>query len=285
LHQPPDILLFLGRFHPLLVHLPIGMLAAVAALELLACLPRYKNVSASAGFLLAFAVPLAVVTAICGWLLSLAGGYDDTLLAWHKWLGTGTAVAAVVTAIFFQRGKVIAYRVSLFTTVGLLMAAGHFGGSLTHGSDYLTRYAPSLIKRWLGLTVAEKAAAANPTEALGQMPIFIGVIEPILSKKCVACHGPQKAKGDLRLDTFAAVQKGGKDGVVIVPGMSAQSLLIQRVLLPVSDDDHMPPDGKPALTAAEIAVLKWWINAGANETNTLDQLQPPPEIRAALSAK
>jgi uncharacterized membrane protein len=285
LHQPPDILLFLGRFHPLLVHLPIGMLAALAILELVARFPRCKNAAASAGFLLALAVPLAVVTAICGWLLSLAGGYDDTLLAWHKWLGTGTAVASVVTAFFFQRGKVITYHISLFITVGLLMVAGHLGGSLTHGSDYLIRYAPSLIKRWLGLTVAENVTAANSAVTLSQLPVFAGVVEPIFAKNCVACHGPQKAKGDLRLDTFAAVQKGGKDGSVIAPGMAMQSLLIQRVLLPVSDDDHMPPDGKPPLTAAEIAVLKWWIDAGANETNTLDQLQPPPEIRAALSAK
>lgn len=285
MYQPPDILLFFGRFHPLLVHLPIGILAALAALELFAGFPRFKNAASSAGLLLALAVPLALATAICGWLLSLAGGYDDDLLAWHKWLGTGTAVAAVVTAIFFQRGKIIAYRVSLFITVGLLMAAGHLGGSLTHGSDYLTRYAPSLVKKLLGLTVTETGMATNSTPAQGQWPVFIGVIEPILSKKCVACHGPQKAKGDLRLDTFAAVQKGGKDGVVIAPGMAMQSLLIQRVLLPVSDDDHMPPDGKPPLTAGEIAVLKWWIDAGANETNILDLLQQPPEIRAALSAK
>ena len=285
MHQPPDILLFLGRFHPLLVHLPIGMLAALAALELFAWFPRFKNAAKSAGFLLALAVPLAVATAICGWLLSLAGGYDDDLLAWHKWLGTSTAVAAVVTTIFFQCRKTVAYRVSLSLTVGLLMAAGHLGGSLTHGSDYLTRYAPSLVKKLLGLTVTETGMATNSTPAQGQWPVFIGVIEPILSKKCVACHGPQKAKGDLRLDTFAAVQKGGKDGVVIAPGMAMQSLLIQRVLLPVSDDDHMPPDGKSPLTAGEIAVLKWWIDAGANETNILDQLQPPPEIRAALSAK
>ena len=154
MHQPPEILLFIGRFHPLLVHLPIGMLVALAALEMFAWWPRFKNAAASAGFILVLAVPLALITAVCGWLLSLAGGYDDTLLAWHKWLGTVTAVAAVVTAGFFQRGKLFAYRVSLFITVSLLLAAGHLGGSLTHGSDYLTRYAPSPLKKLLGLSPA-----------------------------------------------------------------------------------------------------------------------------------
>lgn len=285
MHQPPDILLFIGRLHPLLVHLPIGMLAALATLEIAARIPRFKNAAASAGFMLALAAPLAVLTAVCGWLLSLAGGYDEKLLMWHKWLGTGTAIAAVVAAFFFLRGKLTAYRASLFAATGLLMVAGHLGGSLTHGSDYLTRYAPAPLKRLLGLAIAEKTLPAVSVDDLRQLPVFAGVIAPIFQTKCVSCHGPQKSKGDLRLDSFAAVKKGGKDGDVINPGNSAQSLLVQRVLIPVGDDDHMPPGGKPQLSAGEVAILKWWIDAGCRETNILNQLQPPPEIIAALSTR
>ncbi len=261
------------------------MLAALAALEIAARLPRFKNAAASAGFILALAAPLAVVTALCGWFLSLAGGYDDALLAWHKWLGTGTAVAAVVAAIFFQRGKIIAYRVSLFLTVALLMAAGHLGGSLTHGSDYLTRYAPEPIKKLLGISSLKKTAVNIPSADWRQRLIFTGVIEPVFENKCTSCHGAEKSKGGLRLDSFAAVLRGGKDDVAIKPGQSAQSLLIQRVLLPAGDDDRMPPDGKVPLTAAEVALLKWWIDAGAPETNLLGQLSPPAEIVAALPAR
>ena len=285
LHQPPDIFLFIGRFHPLLVHLPIGMLAALAALEIAARLPRFKNAAASAGFILALAAPLAAVTAICGWLLSLAGGYDENLLAWHKWLGTGTAVAAVVAAILFQRGKTTAYRASLFVAVTMLMVAGHLGGSLTHGSDYLTRYAPEPFKKLLGIAPAKKPAPPFSLDELRKLPVFTGVIEPIFENKCVGCHGALKSKGDFRLDSFAALQKGGKDDVAIKPGAAAQSPLVWRALLPVSEDDHMPPAGKPQLTAAEIALLKWWIDAGAPETNTLDRLRSPPEILAALSVR
>ena len=273
----------MGRLHPLLVHLPIGMLAALAALEIAARFPRFKNAAASAGFILALAAPLAVVTAACGWLLSLAGGYDETLLAWHKWLGTGTAVLAVVAAILFQRGKIAAYRASLFVAVGLLMVAGHLGGSLTHGGDYLTRYAPEPLKKLLGIAPAKKTAPPLSLDELRQLPVFTGVIEPIFEGKCVGCHGAQKSKGDFRLDSFPALLRGGKNDVAIKPGDSAQSPLLERALLPASDDDHMPPDGKPQLTAAEIALLKWWVDAGAPETNTLDALRPPPEILAALS--
>jgi uncharacterized membrane protein len=285
LHQPPDILLFLGRLHPLLVHLPIGMIVALASLEMAARLPRFKNAAASAGCILVLATPLAVVTAGCGWLLSLGGGYDDQLLAWHKWLGTGTAVGTVVAAVFFQRGKLNAYRASLAVTAMLLMAAGHLGGSLTHGSDYLTHYAPEPVKRMLGIPSAKKVSPPRSLAELQNLPVFAAVIEPLLENKCVRCHGPQKSKAGLRLDSLAALLAGSDDGAVLMPGDAAQSPMVRRLLLPVDHGDHMPPAGKPQLTAAEITVLQWWVAAGAPETNTLDQLAPPPEVIAALSAR
>lgn len=285
MHQPPDILLFLGRLHPLLVHLPIGMIVALASLEMAARLPRFKNAAASAGCILVLATPLAVVTAGCGWLLSLGGGYDDQLLAWHKWLGTGTAVGTVVAAVFFQRGKLNAYRASLAVTAMLLMAAGHLGGSLTHGSDYLTHYAPEPVKRMLGIPGAKKVSPPRSLAELQNLPVFAAVIEPLLANKCGQCHGPQKSKAGLRLDSLAAVLAGSDDGAVLTPGDAAQSPLVRRLLLPADHDDHMPPAGKPQLTAAEITVLQWWVAAGAPETNTLDQLAPPPEVLAALSAR
>ncbi len=269
----------------LLVHLPIGMIVVLAALEIAACFARFKNAAVSVGYILALAAPLAVVSAICGWLLSLGGGYDENLLAWHKWLGISTAAMILVAAIFFLRRKLIAYRVTLFAAVGLLMAAGHLGGSLTHGSDYLTQYAPGPLKKLFGLDAAKKSPAlVAPADPLSA-PIFAGIIEPIFQSKCVSCHGPAKAKGGLRLDSFATVQKGSEDGLVLKPGQSAQSPLVQRVLLPADTDDHMPPAGKPQLTAAEIALLKWWIDAGAPETNTLGQFQPASEIPTLPSAK
>jgi uncharacterized membrane protein len=285
LHQPPEIFLFLGRLHPLLVHLPIGMLVALASLELAALLPRFKNANASAGFILALAAPLAVMTAICGWLLSLGGGYDAQLLAWHKWLGTATAVGSVVAAILFWRGKILTYRVSLFATAGVLMAAGHLGGSLTHGSDYLTQYAPAPVKKLLGISVAKKTSVPVSLDELRKLPVFAGVIAPLLENKCIHCHGADKSKAGLRLDSFAALLDGSDDGAVLKPGDAAQSVLIQRLLLPADSDDHMPPSGKPQLTAGEIALLKWWVNAGAPETNTLDSLAPPPEVLAILSGR
>lgn len=269
----------------LFVHLPIGMITVLAALEIAVRFSRFKTAAASAGYILALAAPLAVVTAICGWFLSLGGGYDANLLAWHKWLGISTAVMTVVAAVFFQRRKIIAYRATLFVAVGLLMVAGHLGGSLTHGSDYLTQYAPTPLKKLLGLSTAKKSSTPMAVADPLSLPIFAGVIEPIFQSKCVSCHGAAKSKGGLRLDSFAAVQKGSEDGFVLKPGQSAQSPLVQRVLLPADSDDHMPPVGKPQLTVAEIVLLKWWVDAGAPETNTLGQLQPVSEISAIPATK
>ena len=267
----------------MLVHLPIGMLVALAVLEFAAWFPRFKNANASAGFILALATPLAVVTAICGWLLSLGGGYDDNLLAWHKWLGTGTAAGCVLAAFLFFRGKLNAYRVSLFVTVALLSVTGHLGGSLTHGSDYLTRYAPWPLKQMLGGADEKKSAGAVSVKDPQALPVFAGVIAPIFENKCVSCHGSAKSKGGLRLDSFAALMKGGEDGIVLKPGDAAHSPVLQRALLPADDDDHMPPHGKPQLTAGETALLKWWIDAGAAESKTVAELQPPADILQIIS--
>ena len=275
MHNYPDFLIFFARFHPLLVHLPIGMLVALAMLEVAAWLPRFKNANASAGYLIALAAPLAVAAAACGWLLSHAGGYDARLLAWHEWLGISTAIGSVLSAILFWKKYFNAYRLVLLATTAVLMVAGHLGGSLTHGSDYLGRYAPGPLKWLLGANAEKPAVAAKD---LTSAPVFDGVIAPILESRCVECHGPAKSKADLRLDSFAGLMKGGEDGVIVKAGDAAQSPLTQRVLLPKDDDDHMPPVGKPQLTADQITLLKWWIEAGAPEQKRLNELQPPAEI-------
>lgn len=277
--MPSDILLFAGRFHPLLVHLPIGMIVALAVLEVAAWLPRFRHANASAGFLIALAAPLAVVTALSGWLLSLAGGYDADLLAWHKWLGFAVAIGSVTAAVLFWKRKLNSYRCVLFLTVAVLMVVGHLGGSLTHGSDYLGKYAPGPLKKFLGASVTGAASF----EDIHTAPVFAAVIAPILEARCVECHGAAKAKAGLRLDSFAALMAGSENGAVVTPGDPAKSPLVQMVRLPVDADDHMPPVGKPQLTAGQIAVLEWWVGAGAPETNTVTELQPPPEVYQAMT--
>src|SRR3989442_4635609 len=87
-------------------------------------------------------MPLAFFTALCGWLLSLGGSYGDRLLQWHKWTGIGTAATCALAGLFYWLDLKRLYRVCLFSTMIVFVVAGHFGGSLTHCSDYLVRYPP-----------------------------------------------------------------------------------------------------------------------------------------------
>jgi hypothetical protein len=99
-------------------------------------------------------------------------------------------------------------------------------------------------------------------------------VKPILSRKCVACHGALKAKSGLRLDTAARLRAGGDRGPAIESGKSSDSLLIEAVT--GSDDLRMPPagDGEP-LSGEQISQLTAWIDAGAIAPDETD----PPDPR------
>ena len=92
-------------------------------------------------------------------------------------------------------------------------------------------------------------------------------IKPIVDKSCVSCHGPEKSKGKLRLDTLEAALKGGEDGKVVEPGNSAGSVLVHNVAHLGDPDDYMPPPknkaGIPPLTPEQIGLIRAWIDQGA----------------------
>ena len=92
-------------------------------------------------------------------------------------------------------------------------------------------------------------------------------IKPIFQKSCIKCHGPEKQKGKLRLDSLDAVLKGGEDGKVVVAGDSAGSMLVHNVAHIGDEDDYMPPpdnkDNIPPLTKEQIGLIRAWIDQGA----------------------
>lgn len=90
-------------------------------------------------------------------------------------------------------------------------------------------------------------------------------VQPILQANCIKCHGAEKPKHGLRLDSLAGILKGGKDyGPAVIAGKAEESPLIKVLHLPRDDEMSMPPKGKgEPLTAEQITILKEWINAGA----------------------
>lgn len=275
--------LFVGRFHIVLLHFPIGCLLLLGGLELAARVPKLRQANASAGCILALAAPASVLTAVCGWLLADSGGYDAELLFWHRWLGAGCAILTLVTAGLWRFAPPWSYRLALSGTVLMVIAAGHLGGSLTHGKDFLTRHAPGPLRRLAG----EAPARLDPREHAGPPaagPVFATVIQPVLDRTCVSCHGPEKTKGGLRLDSLEAILRGGDSGPAVRPGQVDESALMGRMLLPADHDDHMPPEGKPQPTAEDLALLRWWIALGAPGESPLSDLNPEPEILQAVDA-
>jgi mono/diheme cytochrome c family protein len=110
---------------------------------------------------------------------------------------------------------------------------------------------------WTIVTLTLVPAAAP---AAGRVD-YLREVKPLLAKHCVSCHGPQKQRSGLRLDTAAGALKGGNAGPAVVPGHSDQSRLIQAVR-GEADVAAMPPKG-PRLAGSEIALLRAWIDAGA----------------------
>jgi hypothetical protein len=130
----------------------------------------------------------------------------------------------------------------------------------------------------LALTALECRAANDPL-------VYTGIVKPILANTCVDCHGEKKQKKKLRLDSLAAIMKGGKDGAVVVPGNADKSDLVDRITLDLNDDDHMPPKGKPQLTDKQILILEWWVKAGAPGDVPLSSVKAPDDVKAAVGGR
>ena len=291
---PPDISLFFGRFHPLLVHLPIGFLVLLACLEILSRSSRFHKLTDARGSVLALTVPMAALSALCGCLLARGGGYDASLLEWHLWAGLGVAGGCLLALMMHWRNWRTAYDAVLAATLIGLLVASHGGGSLTHGKGYLTRYLPAL-ERLLGGGTSAAEPAAQPVAPAVAEPVVAGgsavdhsafatLVQPLLTAKCVSCHGPDQARGGLRLDSLDAMINGPKFGPALVPGDSAASEMSKRFDLPPDNETRMPPPGQAQLTPDEIALVRWWIDAGAPGDKTAAELKLATHLQHFLAA-
>lgn len=267
---------FFGHFHVVLVHLPIGILLLACAFQWLERNPKFSSLHAATNIAFIVGMISAILSALTGYLLSYSGDYDEQLLIKHQWLGITTAIVSLVMYYLYMKPAParVQYTVNILL-IFLIIITGHLGGSLTHGSDYLT------ASSWKSTdTVFQRKPIPNVQEAL----VYSDIIQPLLQTKCYNCHGKNKQKGKLRMDDSLRLMKGGKDGVVIIPGNAAKSEMIKRLSLPREDDDHMPPKEKPQLTQQEIALIHWWIASGAPFNKKVKELDQSDSIKSALTA-
>jgi len=266
---------FIGRLHPVLVHLPIGIILLALFLEVLSVRPGYAGMKPATDLALGLGVLFAAFSCCTGWLLSQSGDYDSALVTVHQWLAISLTILSALLFMLLKDRPMDKISGSLAAvTLLLLFLTGHWGGSLTHGPGYLTG----------GLTTESTIPALRPVADVQAAIVYTSLVEPVLHDNCYGCHSARRIKGGLRLDAPDFMMKGGKDGAVIVPGHAATSLLIRRILLPLGDDHHMAPKEKTQLTAAEIGLLQWWIGTGASFDKPVGRLPQDNAIHAVLAA-
>lgn len=272
---------FLGKFHPLILHLPIGALVMVFVMEAAGLITRGKyRPSATLG--LFFAATTGVFAVIFGYFLYLTGDYPESpLVLEHKRDGILFSLFLLVafivkyTADVKLTGKVFkgVYFSSLAATGLMMMCAGHHGGEISHGDPIDSLPSTIIAKR------EEIKNAPVDTDPV----IFTQIILPILEAKCISCHGEDKQKSSLRLDTYAFMLDGGEETDSLVPGDVKESTMISYLHLPEDDDLHMPPEGKSPLTTEQIQILGWWVKIGAPELAKRSELEITPIIEKALA--
>ena len=244
-----EIIKYLGNFHPVVLHLPIG---AFLFTFLLFLSQRFlkSNFDPAIRLGLLFSFITSIITSIFGYILRLFGEYDATLVDRHMWLALATTLMIGIVMYLHKKQRSFNQILSCFilSTV-FLTITGHNGGSLTHGKDYLKLP-----------TIDAKISVIN----YDSIHVFNQVISPILDSKCVKCHNASKSKGSLMLSSVNKIQLGGEKGQIIKSSSSINSRLYTYLNLPIDDKMHMPPDGNSQLNENEKELIRMWIDEGAN---------------------
>ncbi|HET9487559.1 MAG TPA: c-type cytochrome domain-containing protein, partial [Chryseosolibacter sp.] len=243
-----------GRLHPLLLHLPIGLLVVTMILLFTRSWFEGKSLDDVVSFLLHLTAVTASLTTLMGLLLSLEGTFSADQLGLHKWFGI--ALSFLCWSLIMVRGNMAVLKPLGLAGAVVLILTGHFGANLTHGEDFVL--AP--------LESEEPRVTRVITDSTA---LFKATVEPILESKCYGCHNKKKAKGNLIMTSLESIRKGGKNGPLWDPSDAANSLIVERLHLPLDHDDHMPPKDKTQLSDDELNFISMWIDAGADTEKKL----------------
>jgi hypothetical protein len=258
-----DIIQFFGRFHVLVLHLPIGILMLAALFEISICIKKSPR-PVLINTIWFWGAVSAIAASILGWLLSQAGGYSADAVFIHRTFGILTAVLAILIFTYVCFVKTIKTFIICSFSVAqlfLLFSTGHYGANMTHGETYLVDHAPNIVRTTLGFKVHQ--IPRDKITQLEQADVYLDLVQPMLQSRCFSCHNDNKQKGKLNLSNIQSLMKGGKSGPAIVANDLNSSELFARINLGHEEKGFMPAEGKTPLTIQQTKAIAWWINVGA----------------------
>lgn len=279
---------FLGDLHPVVLHLPIGVFILVFTMEMVGLL-SFGRWRPQTSFPLFFGVIGAVVAVIFGCLLFLQGDRSLEVAFGHLWGSIAFAVLATlafVAKIWANHSGVKSpiYGILLLMSMGTLIYSSHGGGEMTHGDPFGPAWQTLVLKQEVEKPEAPQVAAKAPEDRL----VYEEIIVPIFYGKCYECHadadqnpkGKKKIKGKFVMTSMEDLLKGGSSGDPgITPGDLEDSTISYAIhLLPLDEDEHMPPEDKVQLDEHEMAIIDWWIKTGAKVGVALKDSDAPSEI-------
>ncbi|MBN3583684.1 hypothetical protein JYB64_14890 [Algoriphagus aestuarii] len=272
------ILPLFGRFHPILVHLPIGILTFGIVLVFISRndQTKYKD-SIRLAFLLGGI--FAVLSSISGFLQYQHEGFTWETVQFHFILGCATAIASF--GLFYEMNRTSSSPKNLKLKSGglfaLMLFTGHLGGNITHGEEYLIEVLPPELQNLIGYEIEAEKGLVLPEQGWEELVYYDEVVQPILNQNCKSCHNPKNLKGELDLTSFDKLLEGGEDGSILTAGNPEESALYSRLVLPKEDEDHMPPKEKKQPEKEAIELIRAWIDLGATKSSKLGESSISPE--------
>jgi uncharacterized membrane protein len=246
----PSWLQVVGRMHPMILHFPIVLLILTALIVLFA--PAGALRQNLFDYLLLFTSLSAVLTALMGFFLSVGGDYPSETISWHKWTGIAIPFILLIICVFREQlySRLLVFKIIAVAISALIIVAGHFGSTLTHGKNFVL--AP----------VSDDNE--NKLPPFDDALVFADLVQPILEAKCISCHNSAKAKGQLIMETKAMLIQGGKGGRPWDSAKADLGIMMRRIHLPADQKKHMPPAGKPQLDPEEMTIMESWIRQGSD---------------------
>ena len=204
-------MILIGRFHPLIIHLPIGFIVLGILIELNSKKLKWSNDALK--FIFFWATITGILSIVSGYLQYQNGGYLWQTVQNHFLAGILTVILSfsfyqkLIEKSFF---KLLPRKLFTVGNSIVLLLAGHLGGNITHGEEHLTEP----IKNLASFNKVQSKPIKYYKD-YKEKPLFSSVIQPILDEKCVKCHNSKKSSGKLKMHNSNELIKGGRNGSII----------------------------------------------------------------------